>query len=153
MRIGILSDTHDYLDPRIGEIFRNVDHILHAGDVGSNAVLCELAAIAPVTAVLGNTDGGLHLNLTEAITLGGRKFLLHHIVHPRALTEEFKARLAHERPEAVIFGHTHKPFNEVLDGVLFFNPGYAGKPRFALERSVAILHCDAAGLRPEFRPL
>jgi putative phosphoesterase len=115
--------------------------------------LLELQAIAPVTAVLGNTDDGVDLNLTEVVQIGGRKFLVHHIVNPHALTDELKVRIAREQPNVVVFGHTHKPFNEVIGGVLFLNPGYAGKQRFALERSVAILHRDESGIRPEFLPL
>lgn len=150
MKLGIISDTHDFLDPRIAEIFSGVDHILHGGDVGSHTLLLELETIAPVTAVLGNTDGGLSLNLTEVAKIGGHKFLVHHIVNPHALSEELKVRIARERPDVVVFGHTHKPFNEVIGGVLFLNPGYAGKQRFALERSVAILDCGQKLLRPKF---
>ena len=153
MKIGLISDTHGYLDPRIAKFFSGVEHILHAGDVGSHALLLELESIAPVTAVLGNTDGGLTLNLTEVIQLGGRKFLVHHIVNPHALTDELGLRIARERPDVVVFGHTHTRFYETISGVLFLNPGYAGKQRFALERSVAILHCDTTRIRPEFLPL
>ena len=52
--------------------------------------------------------------------------------------------------ERVVFGHTHRPFSESLNGTLFFNPGYAGKPRFGMERSVALLHLDEKGIRPEY---
>jgi hypothetical protein len=153
VKLGIISDTHSFLDPRIEEIFAGIDHILHAGDVGPHSLLLELEAIAPVTAVLGNTDGGVDLNLTEVTKIGGRKFLVHHIVNPHALGDDLKTRIARERPDAVVFGHTHKPFHETINGVLFLNPGYAGKQRFALERSVAILHCDEKQLRAEFLPL
>jgi putative phosphoesterase len=153
MRIGIISDTHDYLDPRIAEAFARVDHILHGGDVGSHTLLLELEAIAPVTAVLGNTDAGLTLNLTEVVKIGGRKFLVQHIVNPHALADDLKLRIARERPGVVVFGHTHKPFCETINGVLFLNPGYAGKKRFALERNVAILSGDRDELKAEFLPL
>jgi hypothetical protein len=153
MKIGIISDTHNFLDPRIAEIFSGVEHILHAGDVGTQSLLHALETIAPVTAVLGNTDGGVILNLTEVVRLGDRKFIVHHIVNPHALEDELEVRIARERPDAVVFGHTHKPFNEVIDGVLFFNPGYAGKPKFGAERSVAILHCDTPDMRMEHLPL
>ena len=53
----------------------------------------------------------------------------------------------------VVFGHTHKPFSESIGGTRFFNPGYAGKSRFGLERSVAILHCGEKGIRAEYLPL
>ena len=58
-----------------------------------------------------------------------------------------------ERPDAVVFGHTHRPFCGTIDGALFFNPGYAGKTRFGLKRSVAILHCDENGIQGEYLPL
>jgi len=153
MTLGVVSDTHSFLDPRIEEIFAGVDHILHAGDVGPHWLLHELATIAPVTAVLGNTDDSVNLNLTEVPQIGGRKFLVHHIVNPHALTDDLRLRIARERPDAVVFGHTHKPFRQVIGGVLFLNPGYAGKPKFGADRSVAILQCDDNGIKPEFLPL
>ena len=52
-----------------------------------------------------------------------------------------------------MFGHTHKAFCETIGGVLYLNPGYAGKPKFGAERTVAILHCDEKEIRPEFLPL
>ena len=56
MRIGVISDTHGLLRPEVFEVFHAVDHILHGGDVGPASILDELATIAPVTAVYGNTD-------------------------------------------------------------------------------------------------
>lgn len=153
MKIGILSDTHSFLDPRIAQIFDGVEHLLHAGDVGPHSLLLELETIAPVTAVLGNTDGGVDLNLTEVVRLVGRKFLVQHIVNPHVPGEDLKIRIARERPAAVVFGHTHKRFCQTLGDVLFLNPGYAGKPKFGAERSVAILHCDEKEMRAEFHPL
>ena len=153
-RIGVISDTHNYLDPRIPALFAGVDHILHAGDIGLPAILLQLEQIAPVTAVLGNTDDpGFHYRQIEVVEVAGRKFLLHHITNPLALTDPLKARIARERPHAVVFGHTHKPFCQTIDGVLFFNPGYAGKPRFGLERSVAILRCGGKSIRAEYLKL
>lgn len=150
MKIGLISDTHGYLDPRVEKIFAGVDHILHAGDIGPDLIIAELSAIAPVTAVLGNNDDSPSFRLTETVELGGKKFLLHHIVTPRELHSDLKARFARERPDAVIFGHSHKPFNEIIGGIHFLNPGYAGKPRFNQPRSVAVLECDAGGMRPRF---
>jgi len=153
MKIGVISDTHGWLDPEIPRWFAGVEHILHGGDIGSDGIVAGLEAVAPVTAVLGNTDSSPSFRLTEVIVLAGRKFLVHHIVYPRALTEELRLRIARERPAAVVFGHTHKAFCETIDGVLYLNPGYAGKPKFGLERSAAILHCDGKGMRVEFLPL
>ena len=153
MKIGVLSDTHGFLDPRVERIFAGVDHILHAGDIGYAALILELEFIAPVTAVLGNTDQDLTFRLTEAVELAQKKFLIHHIVSPRELSDTVSTRIARERAEIVVFGHTHKKFAETLNGVFFFNPGYAGKPKFGVERSVALLHVDGNNIRHEFIPL
>jgi uncharacterized protein len=150
MKIGVISDTHGFLDPKIPGLFAGVSHILHAGDIGPDSIIAELEAVAPVTAVLGNTDGSAIFRLTETVTLGGRKFLVHHIVDPRELKEPLRLRIARERPDVVVFGHTHRAAWLTLDGVGYLNPGYAGKPKSGAERSVAILHCDGKELRPEF---
>ena len=151
LRLGIISDTHNYLDPIIEKLFQGVDHILHAGDIGLTWLIEELKLIAPVTAVAGNTDDpGLGYPLTATARLGGRLFLLHHIVEPRALAPDLQERIVRERPDMVVFGHTHKPFAQTLGSTFFLNPGYAGKSRFGLERSVAILHCGPDVLRHEY---
>ena len=150
MKIGVLSDTHGHFDPKIPKLFAGVDHILHGGDIGLPWLILELEQIAPVTAVLGNNDAGLEFQETEVAELHGRKFLLHHIVDPRKPADAIQRRIIRETPDAVVFGHTHKPFAEAMGRTLFFNPGYAGKPRFNLPRSVAILHCEADRIRPEF---
>jgi len=150
-RIGVVSDTHNYVDPKLAKLLAGVDHLLHAGDIGQPQVLIELKQIAPVTCVSGNTDDPMfRYRLTEMIELGGRKFLLQHIVNPRSPSEAMQARLIRDQPAVVVFGHTHRAFCEALGGALFFNPGYAGKSRFGMERSVAILHCDDRAIRPEF---
>ena len=153
MKIGVISDTHGFLDPRIPKLFEGVEHILHGGDVGSPMTLLELENIAPVTAVLGNVDIGMLLNLTEVKELGGRKFLLHHIVDPRNLGDNLTETINRARPDVVIFGHTHKPFVETIGGTLFLNPGYAGKQRFNLPRSLAFLFIEDGKLRVEHQPL
>jgi len=149
--IGVISDTHNYLDPRVFDLFQGVDHILHGGDIGMPALILELQTIAPVTAVLGNTDDpGIHFRETEVVQLAGRKFLVHHIVDPNAPSDAVKRRIARDKPDVIVFGHTHKPFQQTIAGVLYFNPGYAGKSRFGMQRTVAILHCDKEAIRPEY---
>ena len=151
MKLGLISDTHDYLDPQIAKLFKGVDHILHAGDIGMPALLLELELIAPVTAVSGNTDdSAFGYQQTRVVQLDGRKFLIHHIVDPHDLRSDLKSLIAKERPEVVMFGHTHKPFCERINGTLFFNPGYAGKQRFDLPRTVAVLHADGRKIQHEF---
>ena len=151
MKIGLISDTHGFLDPKVPELFAGVGHILHAGDMGGDSIIVELEAIAPVTAVLGNTDSSPTFRITEVVALAQRKFFVHHIVNPHALKENLQVQVARERPDAVVFGHTHKAFCETIGGVLYLNPGYAGKPKFGAERSVAILRCQE--MRVEFLPL
>jgi uncharacterized protein len=153
LKIGVISDTHDFFDPQIPDIFKGVDHILHAGDVGMPWILLQLEDIAPVTAVLGNTDVGLHYKQTEIVHLAGRKFLVHHIVDVHNPSETLQKRIIREKPDVVVFGHTHKPLHQMIGGILYFNPGYAGKERFGHPRSVAILHCNETEIRPEFRDL
>lgn len=148
-RIGVISDTHGFLDDQVLELFAAVDHVLHAGDVGPRSLLRQLEALAPVTAVLGNTDGPIGLPLTEVVQLAGLNFLLHHIVNPLELGEDLRERLAREKPHAVVFGHTHRPFCRTVADVLFFNPGYSGRPKLGQERSVAIFECDGGQIRPQ----
>ncbi len=114
-------------------------------------LVLELQTIAPVTGVLGNTDEpALRYPLTALVELGGRKFLVHHIVNPLNVEDELKRQITREQPNVVVFGHSHKPFCKDINGVLFFNPGYAGKSRFGMERSVAILHCHRKEIRHEY---
>ena len=154
MKIGVISDTHNFLDPRIASLFEGVSHILHAGDIGLPRIILDLEEIAPVTAVAGNTDdAAFNYPETSIVELAGLKFLIHHIVDPHNLSAVVRRRIQRERPDVVVFGHTHKPFSERLDGTLYFNPGYAGKTRFGMERSVALLHCEPGDLRWEYQTL
>jgi len=150
VKLGLISDTHGFLDPRLPRIFRGVDHILHAGDIGPDYLIAQLESIAPVTAVLGNNDSSPCFPLTKTLVLGELKFLVHHIVSPWALAEELRTRIARERPDAVVFGHSHKQFSERIDGALFVNPGYAGKPKFGAERSVALLEVNGKDMQVKF---
>lgn len=149
-RIGILSDTHGHLDPKIPELFNGVDHILHAGDIGLPWLILELEEIAPVTAVSGNTDSGLEYKELELVELDGRKFLLHHVFDVNAPEDRVKRRIIRENPDVVVFGHTHKRHCQTVGQTLYFNPGYAGKPRFNLPRSVAVLTCDKEGITADY---
>ena len=72
MKIGVISDTHGYLDPRVESLFQGVDHILHAGDIGYASIILELEFIAPVTAVNGNNDAELTFKETECVEQIGR---------------------------------------------------------------------------------
>lgn len=154
MKIGVISDTHNFFDPRIPNLLEGVEHILHAGDIGLPQILQELEQIAPVIAVSGNTDDpGFRYRETAVVELAALRFLVHHIVNPHELSEQLAARIKRERPDVVVFGHTHKPFCERINGTLFFNPGYAGKSRFGMPRTLAILHCEQGQIRHEYHAL
>lgn len=150
MRLGLISDTHGFFDPRLLELFAGVDHILHAGDIGPASIITQLEQIAPVTAVLGNNDWDESFRETEVIELAGRKFLIHHIVDPDRPSETVKRNLRQHQPAVVVFGHTHRTCDLTLDGIRFVNPGFAGKQRFSLERSVAVVELDGEGLELRF---
>ena len=142
----MISDTHGYVDPRVFEFFAGVDHILHAGDIGSTVVVLQLEKIAPVTAVAGNCDLEDGFREREVVVLGGRKFVVRHFVDVRGAGEELQPLLWREKPDVIVFGHTHRPCTERWGNVLLFNPGYGGKQRFNLPRSVGILRCDELGI-------
>ncbi|HEY8491923.1 MAG TPA: metallophosphoesterase family protein [Dehalococcoidia bacterium] len=144
MRIGVISDTHGYLDPAVLRLFAGVDRILHAGDIGDVAVIRALEAVAPVAAVRGNVDEGRPAGQAfpphRDLTLGGRRV---HLVH----------RLQDARPaleaEILVYGHTHTPESHEEDGRLYLNPGAAGRRGFHRERTVALLELTDG--RPEVR--
>ena len=150
VRIGVISDTHDFLDKKIRELFQGVDHIIHGGDIGLPWIILQLEEIAPVTAVIGNTDEAIQYKETELVQIGARKFMVHHIVDPKNLTDKLKRKIIRENPDVVVFGHTHKPFCETIGNTLFLNPGYAGRQRFELPRTLAILTCDDQGITADF---
>lgn len=140
MLIGVLSDTHGYLDPRALAALRGAAHILHAGDVGDQAILRALEELAPVSAVSGNIDAGTPLGRRLPSVLahefaGVSIFMTHIGGRPQQLV----ARLPAPRPQVYIFGHSHVALLEQVDDVLFLNPGAAGRPRFGGGLSVALL--------------
>ncbi|MCC7131253.1 MAG: metallophosphoesterase family protein [Gemmatimonadales bacterium] len=153
MRLGIISDTHGLLRPEVFETFRDVDRILHAGDVGPEDLLVELEAIAPVTAVWGNTDGfDLRRRLPEVVEteIDGFRFLLLHGHQFGSPTPEVVNR-AYPEAEVIIYGHTHRPLLTIVDQVVtVMNPGGAGRRRFDLPASVGIMELEP-GIPPRAR--
>jgi putative phosphoesterase len=141
MRIGLISDTHGLLRPEARQALAGVEHIIHAGDIGSALVLEQLAQIAPLTAIRGNNDTAAwaaSIPETRTITLGGVRAYLLHDVKQLALDP------AAADIQVVISGHSHRPSIDLRDGVLFVNPGSAGPRRFKLPVSVALLDIDGA---------
>jgi len=153
MRIGLISDTHGQLRSAVFEHFEGVDLILHAGDVGSLDILVELEAIAPVHAVIGNTDGWeLRSRLPEVATVSvaGRRILVTHGHLLAPLTPE-KLRATYPDADIIVYGHTHRPLVDQATGALVVNPGAAGPARFRLKPSLAILTLDDIG--EQVRPI
>ncbi len=139
MKLGLISDTHGQVPNAVHTALAGVDYILHAGDVGPMDVITELEAIAPVHAVLGNTDYGITLPVTRLEEFGGRTILIHHIVDVDFPSQTVRELLSTEKPEIVVFGHTHMPFDELRSRIRFINPGSASQPRGGTAPSVAIL--------------
>jgi putative phosphoesterase len=141
MRIGLISDTHGQLRPQVFDHFRDVHLILHAGDVGDQDILTQLETLAPVHAVIGNTDAfPLIGSLPEVreLQLLGRNVIVIHGHQLGSPTPELLRR-AHPSAQIIIYGHTHRPYVGRTEGILVVNPGAAGPARFRLRPSVAIL--------------
>jgi len=141
--VGVLSDTHGHLYPEVREALSGVDHIVHAGDVGSPEVLDGLRLIAPVTAVRGNCDHeawALRLPVRTEIDVGGVRILVSHIAGRPA------RGAGPDGATAVVSGHSHMASVETRDDVLYVNPGSAGPRRFGRPRTVALMEIDD-GLR------
>jgi uncharacterized protein len=153
MRLGIIADTHGLLRPEVFDVFKEVDHIIHAGDIGPADLLTELEALAPVTAVWGNTDGWeLRQRLPEVVEmrLEGFDFLVIH-GHQFGSPSPDKINAAYPKAEIIIFGHTHMPLLTTIDLVVTaMNPGGAGRRRFDLRPSVGIMELEP-GIPPRAR--
>lgn len=153
MRLGIISDTHGLLRPEVFEAFQQVDHILHAGDVGNLEIVADLEAVAAVTAVYGNVDGPeLRARLPQVaeLELDGFAITVTHgdqFGHPTPAT----LHAAFPSAEIIVYGHTHKPLLELVERtVTVMNPGGAGRPRFDLKPSVGIMELEP-GMPPRAR--
>lgn len=153
MRLGVISDTHGLLRPEVFEVFSEVDHILHGGDVGPPDILTELESIAPVTAVYGNTDGfdiRSRLPQVARVELDGFEIVVTHGDQFGTPTPE-KVQAAFPTAEIIVFGHTHRPLLTTVDVVVtVMNPGGAGPERFDLLPSVGIMELEA-GIPPRAR--
>ena len=140
--IGVISDTHGLVRPQAIEALAGVDLILHAGDIGTSAVLDELRDIAPVVAVRGNNDHGdwaESLPHHEVVESGPVSiYMLHDLkeidINPAGLFQ------------VIISGHSHKPVVEERRGVLYVNPGSAGPRRFRLPVSLAHLRVEGTAV-------
>jgi putative phosphoesterase len=136
IRIGVVSDTHALVRPEALARLKGVDHIVHAGDVGSPDVLAALARIAPLTAVRGNNDNGpwaKELPQSAWLELEGVNIYVIHDVH------ELDLDPATSSVGVLVSGHSHKPNLKRRGDVLYFNPGSIGPRRFRLPISMGFL--------------
>lgn len=139
MRVGLISDTHGLLRPEALDFLRGSDHIIHAGDITGPEILPPLAAIAPLTVVRGNNDRGAWAQAipeTAILRLGPVNI---YVIHD---LKELPVDPRREGLRVVVSGHSHKPVRSERGGVLYVNPGSAGRRRFTLPISVGELLLD-----------
>ncbi|WP_025854604.1 metallophosphoesterase family protein [Pseudomonas sp. CHM02] len=145
MKVGVISDTHGLLRPEAVAALQGCEQIIHAGDIGSPEIIEQLARIAPLQVVRGNNDQDAawaaqlpdHLNIDVN---GWQALLVHDIADVPALRDA-NTRL-------VITGHSHKPLIEWRGATLYVNPGSAGRRRFKLPVTLAVLEVLEASIEP-----
>lgn len=149
MLIGLISDTHipdrmKELPEKVFEAFKDVEMILHGGDVTSQEVIEKLEEIAPVTAIQGNTDRIVGLNLPKTAVVEAEELkigVVHGEVYPRADTQQLHYLAKQLDVDILVSGHSHQPKVEKVEDVLLINPGSPTVPRLA-DRTVMILEIN-----------
>lgn len=135
--VGLISDTHGLVRPDVHTALAGVDLILHAGDVGGDEILDELALNAPVRAVYGNTDPPGQPRLTTSIDVEISGISVH-VSHGHEVGRPTPAKLlARYNADVIVYGHTHKQMIARTDTRWVVNPGAAGPRRFDILPSVA----------------
>lgn len=161
MKVAVLADTHTTrtsrpLPPTAWPYLETADHIIHAGDVADTPLLEELAALAPVTVVMGNCDphavrhwGARDEALVELDSVPVA------VVHDAGPSPGRRTRMARRFPSArvVVFGHSHMPVNEDEGGLLLFNPGSPTWKRRAPFPSMGLLWIEAGAVEGEIFPV
>ncbi|HSB71465.1 MAG TPA: metallophosphoesterase family protein [Candidatus Methylomirabilis sp.] len=144
--VGLISDTHGLLRPEAIRALQGSDLIIHAGDVGKEAVLTDLQVVAPVTAVRGNVDREVwahRLPRTEALEIEQvRVYVIHDVKELDLIPEAAGFKV-------VISGHSHRPSIHERQGVIFVNPGSAGPRRFNVPVSLARMSVQDASVEVE----
>lgn len=153
IRIGLIADTHGYLDPQVKEFFSDRDEIWHAGDFGNLSIAKELEKIAPVTGVYGNIDGQDIRNiypLNQRFTREGVNIWITHIGgilgrYCIPIRDEIK----NNTPDLFICGHSHIlkiARDQELNKMLYMNPGAAGRQGFQVHRTAVRFSIDSGKL-------
>ena len=135
-KIGIISDTHGLLRPEILEILKGCDCIIHAGDVNKPEILDTLRMMGSIYVVRGNNDKDWAEGMAKTLhfTIEGVKFFMTH--NKKDVDWDLKDT------QIVIFGHTHKYFEKMIDNRLWLNPGSCGPRRFDQEITMAVMTVD-----------
>jgi putative phosphoesterase len=154
-RIGVLSDTHGRLDEIVLGHLKGVDRIIHAGDIGNEDIIWELESIAPVIAVRGNNDGDLITTPKERLAIIGEitVFVVHQFSVAEKLSTAQRELIEKRLIDVVVFGHSHKAYQDKWRGTLLFNPGSAGPKRFNLPRSMGYLNIENGSVSGEILEL
>jgi len=162
MKIGVISDTHipakaAKLPDELVKALKGCDLIMHAGDLVELSVLEDLEKITKVEAVYGNmASANVRATLPEnkILRLCGKVIcLMHGYGNPDNLIDILKKRFLSEKPDIIVYGHSHRPTNELMDGVLFFNPGSCTDTVFASYRSYGIIEIDKDKIKAEIHKL
>ena len=150
-KIGIISDTHGYLDKKVFDYFKDVDEIWHAGDIGTQQVTDQLKAFKPLKAVYGNIDGHelrAEFPLEQKLEIEGCKIYIVHIAGTIGkYNREVVASINNFKPNILVCGHSHicKVMRDQKYNLLYMNPGAAGISgfhkmktllRFAIENGI-----------------
>lgn len=143
MRIGLISDTHGFLDPKVFDYFAEVDQIWHAGDVGTVAIIEELGAFKPILGVYGNIDGQdvrqLFPEDQKFDCEGVRVWMTHIGGKPPRYNPRVRPLINKWLPQLFICGHSHilaVMHDPQRPGILYMNPGAAGRHGFHKERTL-----------------
>jgi putative phosphoesterase len=145
MRVGLISDTHGLLRPEALAFLAGCGHIIHGGDIGNPAILAQLAALAPVTAVRGNNDTGPWAEALPGTALLRFDEVAVYVIHD---LNELDIDPGAAGVRVVVSGHSHKPSSVERDGVLYVNPGSAGRRRFSLPIAAGELLIEGDQVRP-----
>ena len=148
MKIGLISDTHGYLDPEFFNYTKECDEIWHAGDIGNVSLLDKLESFKPLRAVFGNIDSQeIRMRTTETafISYGGMNIMMTHIAgKPPSYTKKIRTQLLANQPDIIVCGHSHilKVIFDKKNKILYLNPGAAGRHGFHMIKTLLRFEID-----------
>lgn len=143
VKIGIISDTHGLMRPQVLEILKTCDYILHGGDINKEEILDMIRPLASIYVVRGNNDKEWAEGLSKSLRFrieGVGFFMVHN-------KKDVDWELGNA--QVVIFGHTHKYFEKIIDGRLWLNPGSCGRRRFDQEITMAVMTVENGSYQVE----